>query len=117
MLSPIILPQGTISRASILGLILCITTALLNRFLRGGKAKKYPAGPKPWPIIGNMSVFRGIVYDTEATLAWLAKDFGDKVMIWLFSKPFLIVDKLEDAKELMDKVCLHLNLPYACQGS
>ncbi|TFB05513.1 Cytochrome P450 monooxygenase yanC [Trichoderma ghanense] len=103
MLSPIILPQGAISRASILGLILCITTALLNRFLRGGKAKKYPAGPKPWPIIGNMSVFRGIVYDTEATLAWLAKDFGDKVMIWLFSKPFLIVDKLEDAKELMDK--------------
>ncbi|KAL7949186.1 cytochrome P450 [Trichoderma barbatum] len=104
MLSLLMLTKGAISRASVFGVVLCLATALVNRFLqRRARAKTYPAGPKPWPVIGNLFLFSKISKDNDQTLASMAKEFGGLCMIWLFSQPVLIVTKLADAKALMDK--------------
>lgn len=106
MLSLLVSNKGAITQASILGVLLCLATALFSRSLRkGSPAKKYPAGPKGWPVIGNLFLFPDISSGNDKTLTSMAKEFTGLCMLWLFSQPVLIVTKLRDAKELMDKVC------------
>ncbi|KAL7928621.1 cytochrome P450 [Trichoderma chlorosporum] len=103
MLSPHVLSKGFISQVSVLGLVLCLSTVLVNRFFQKPQTHKYPAGPKPWPVIGNLFIFPKIAKDDDETLASLTKKFSGLCMLWLFSQPMLVVNKLADAKELMDK--------------
>lgn len=111
MFSLLVLTKGAITQASILGVLLCLATALVNRSLqRGTPAKKYPAGPKGWPVIGNLFLFPDVSKSNNQTLTSLAKEFSGLCMLWLFSQPVLIVTKLVDAKELMDKVCFFFQI-------
>ncbi|KAF3055373.1 Cytochrome P450 monooxygenase [Trichoderma lentiforme] len=104
MLSLLVSNKGAITQASILGVLLCLATALFSRSLRkGSPAKEYPAGPKGWPVIGNLFLFPDISSGNDKTLTSMAKEFTGLCMLWLFSQPVLIVTKLRDAKELMDK--------------
>lgn len=104
MLSLLVSNKGAITQASILGVLLCLATALFSRSLRkASPAKKYPAGPKGWPVIGNLFLFPDVSAGNDKTLTSMAKEFTGLCMLWLFSRPVLIVTKLRDAKELMDK--------------
>ncbi|KAL7781593.1 cytochrome P450 [Trichoderma afarasin] len=104
MLSLLVSNKGAITQASILGVLLCLATALFSRSLRkGSPAKKHPPGPKGWPVIGNLFLFPDVSAGDDKTLASMAKKFTGLCMLWLFSRPVLIVTKLRDAKELMDK--------------
>ncbi|KAL7797456.1 cytochrome P450 [Trichoderma ceciliae] len=104
MITLLPLNKGIISQAAIVGVFLCLGTALINRYVWGGiRVKKYPAGPETWPIIGNLVLFTKILKDPEQELSSLAKRFGGICMLWLHSQPVLFVSKLVDAKELMDK--------------
>lgn len=99
--------KGETPQASIFGVVLSLVIVLVSlSFWRGTSGKKYPAGPKPWPVIGNMLLFSKIIKDSDKTLISIAKEFGDFCMLWLLSQPVLFVAKLADANELLDKVCL-----------
>lgn len=103
MLSLLVSNKGAITQASIFGVLLCLATALFSRSLRRGTlAKKYPAGPKGWPVIGNLFLFPDVSAGNDKTLSQMAKEFPGLCMLWLSSQPVLIVTKLRDAKELMD---------------
>jgi hypothetical protein len=109
MLSLIPSIKGNFSLASLVGVMVCLGTVLANHyFWKGTRAKKYPTGPDPWPIIGNIFVFSKILKDADRELISIAERFGALCMMWLRSQPVLFISKLADAKEIMDKVCSSL---------
>jgi hypothetical protein len=60
-----------------------------------------PPGPKGWPIVGN-------AYDIPHDKAWLTytewgKLYGDIIYIENFGSPTVILNDLEDVRELLDR--------------
>ncbi|KAF2733120.1 cytochrome P450 [Polyplosphaeria fusca] len=63
----------------------------------------YPAGPTPFPLVGNVFSFIRLMKDTEKTLVKLAAMYGETCMLWLGKSPVLVINSPIAAKELLDK--------------
>jgi hypothetical protein len=64
----------------------------------------YPAGPTPFPILGNILSFWRLMKETEEALINLSVKYGETCMLWLGRSPVLLINSPIAAKELLDKV-------------
>lgn len=105
MLHTIFPPHGaTYEQATLLGVVLCLLTALV-RYLPN-RSVKYAPGPKPLPLLGNIIYFSKMLKNLPVEVPLMAKRFGGTCMMWMGSKPILMIHKLEDAHELLSKVSI-----------
>ncbi|KAG6014395.1 hypothetical protein E4U54_005391 [Claviceps lovelessii] len=96
---------------SLFGLGLCILSAYLVSYLQhvlcpeepDADRTRYPPGPTPWPLVGNLFFFGKLLKNPDRELVALAHRYGGTCMLWFGSKPVLIINKAEDAEELLDK--------------
>lgn len=95
--------KGGLEQATLLGVVLCLLTALFR--YRPARAVKYFPGPKPLPLVGNVIYFSKVLRNVEVELPLMAKRFGGLCMLWIGSKPTLVISSLQDAHEILEKVC------------
>ncbi|KAI0445690.1 cytochrome P450 [Xylaria telfairii] len=62
----------------------------------------YFDGPAPWPFIGNLFFFSKLLQDPDNELMKLARRYGGICMLWFRSKPIIVINKAQAAKELLD---------------
>ncbi|EEC15754.1 cytochrome P450, putative [Ixodes scapularis] len=62
------------------------------------KVFKYPKGPFPLPIVGNLLTLRNINELYEATEAW-ARKYGDPITLWMGEKPMVVLNTQTLVKE------------------
>ncbi|UKZ63824.1 uncharacterized protein TrAtP1_005047 [Trichoderma atroviride] len=99
---PTLPPHGaTYEQATLLGVVLCLLTALL-RYLPT-RSVKYLPGPKPLPLLGNIIYFSRVLKNLPVEVPLMAKRFGGTCMMWMGSKPSVMIHSLEDAHELLTK--------------
>ncbi|KAM3305678.1 cytochrome 71A1 isoform X2 [Capsicum chacoense] len=60
--------------------------------------RKLPAGPRPWPIIGNLNLLGSLPHES---LHHLSQKYGDLMLLKFGSKPVLIASSPEMAKEVL----------------
>jgi hypothetical protein len=103
---PTLLPShgATYEQATLLGVMLCLLTALL-RYLPT-RSVKYLPGPKPLPLLGNIIYFSRVLKNLPVEVPLMAKRFGGTCMMWMGSKPSVMIHSLEDAHELLTKVSM-----------
>ncbi|KAJ3574087.1 hypothetical protein NP233_g2006 [Leucocoprinus birnbaumii] len=78
-----------------------LLTYYVSRRFKKRLLGRTPPGPKGWPIIGNVS-------DIPHSKSWLTymdwrKIYGDIVYVEPFGNPTVILNNLEDIRELLDK--------------
>ncbi|KAM0452851.1 hypothetical protein ACHAO4_005270 [Trichoderma viride] len=95
------LHKATYEQATLLGVVVCLLTALLG-YLPFRSVKYFP-GPKPWPFLGNFIYASKVLKNLPAELPQMAKDFGGICMLWMGSKPNLWIHNLEDAHQILTK--------------
>eukprot|EP00111_Clytia_hemisphaerica_P002945 TCONS_00008356-protein len=61
--------------------------------------RKYPPGPFPLPIIGNLHLLRK---DIHLAMDKLSKEYGTMFTLWMADKPFIVITDYDLAK----KVCI-----------
>ncbi|KAL6909173.1 cytochrome P450 [Trichoderma evansii] len=97
--------KATYEQATLLGVVVCLFTALLSylpSYLPTRPVKYFP-GPKPWPLLGNFFYYSKVLKNVTVELPLMAKNFGDICMLWMGSKPNLLIHNLEDAHEILTK--------------
>ncbi len=110
-------PRQDMSTA--LNLPFCLVIFSLSFFMWRQSWKKYPPGPKPWPVIGNL-------WDMPVQRSWLRfsewKDtygifvapplpqyrrtdcnLGDLVYLRVLGRPILILNSIEAVQDLFEK--------------
>ncbi|KAH7848239.1 hypothetical protein Vadar_018884 [Vaccinium darrowii] len=70
-------------------------TTTLHRRLR---KQKYPPGPKPWPIIGNLNL---VGSNPHQSFHHLSKKYGDIMQLKFGSFPVVVVSSPEMAREIL----------------
>nr|XP_015889018.2 flavonoid 3'-monooxygenase-like [Ziziphus jujuba var. spinosa] len=70
----------------------------LVTLLRSGGSNKFPPGPKPWPIIGNMNLIRPLPH---RSFHKLSQKYGPLMQLKLGSVPVVIVASAEMAKQFL----------------
>ncbi|CAG2118274.1 unnamed protein product, partial [Medioppia subpectinata] len=63
---------------------------------------KLPPGPNPWPIIGNILLFKRKDH-WDVVLREVAKQYGPTFTFWLFNRPLVVVTDIETAREAFRK--------------
>ena len=64
----------------------------------------YPRGPRPYPILGNLSFMSRLSRNADGELLKLAREYGAICMLWFGSKPILVINKAKAAHEVMEIV-------------
>ncbi|CAN8011949.1 unnamed protein product [Ixodes pacificus] len=62
------------------------------------KVFKYPKGPFPLPIVGNLLTLRNINELYEVTEGW-ARKYGDPITLWMGEKPMVVLNTQKLVKE------------------
>ncbi|PYH46227.1 cytochrome P450 [Aspergillus saccharolyticus JOP 1030-1] len=75
--------------------------SLVFLLLRSNKKIKYPPGPRPLPILGNLHQLPR--RDTWRTLKSWHDRFGPIITVWMGSRPMVILGSFECAKDLLEK--------------
>jgi hypothetical protein len=71
---------------------------------------RYPDGPKPLGIFGNISVLKRLQFYPDRELMSIARRWGDTCLLWAAGYPMLIVNKPQIAKELLVDVRIRTRL-------
>ncbi|KAG5530769.1 hypothetical protein RHGRI_025668 [Rhododendron griersonianum] len=74
-----------------------LTTTLGRHRLRRHK-QKYPPGPKPWPIIGNLNLVGSVPHQS---FHCLSQKYGEIMQLKFGSFPIVVVSSPEMAKEIL----------------
>lgn len=101
--------KATYEQATLLGVVVCLLTALLSYVPI--RSIKYFPGPKPWPFLGNFIYYYKVLKNLPVELPKMAKDFGGICMVWMGPKPNLLIHNLEDAYEILTKVSVQNKSP------
>ena len=65
---------------------------------------RYPKGPRPFPILGNVGILRNLHTDPDRQLLQLRDRWGSMCMLWYGSSPVIIVNGPKAARELLNEV-------------
>ncbi|CAG2111344.1 unnamed protein product, partial [Medioppia subpectinata] len=63
---------------------------------------KLPPGPNPWPIIGNILLFKRKDH-WDVVFRELTKQYGPVFTFWFFNRPLVVVTDIETAREAFRK--------------
>ncbi|CAG2103733.1 unnamed protein product [Medioppia subpectinata] len=63
---------------------------------------KLPPGPNPWPIVGNILLFRRKEH-WDVVFRELTKKYGPIFTFWFFNRPLVVVTDIETAREAFRK--------------
>ena len=66
---------------------------------------RYPKGPRPFPILGNVGILRNLHADPDRQLLQLRDRWGSMCMLWYGSSPVIIVNSPKTAREMLNEVC------------
>ena len=66
---------------------------------------RYPQGPRPFPILGNVGILRNLHTDPDRQLLQLRDRWGSMCMLWYGSSPVIIMNSPKAARELLNEVC------------
>lgn len=76
----------------------------VHRIWQYRRSSRYPNGPMPWPLVGNIWTVYKLHTDTERLLADLGKRYGDICMLWIGFWPALVISSAEAAHDILHKV-------------
>lgn len=62
---------------------------------------RYPDGPRPLAIFGNVSVLKRLQLHPDRELMSIARRWGDICLLWAGRYPMLLINKPQIAKELL----------------
>ncbi len=83
--------------------VLCflgILQSLLKLLLRTND-ERYPDGPTPLGIFGNIFALKRLQHCPDRALRGLSRVWGDTCLLWAARYPILIINKPQVAKELL----------------
>ncbi|KAG7457983.1 hypothetical protein MATL_G00233050 [Megalops atlanticus] len=84
-------------------ILILISTVLLFLFLRPPQAKsgnyKFPPGPNPWPLIGNLNILN--MRCPQETMCKLAEEYGDVFTFHMGRKKFVVLTGFDAVKEAL----------------
>ncbi|KAL5536334.1 hypothetical protein ACEPAF_155 [Sanghuangporus sanghuang] len=85
------------------GLVACIALTFVVYYLKNSRSKRFelPPGPKGKWIMGNAGDFFA-PYQWIKFTSW-SKIFGDIIYFTVLGRPIIILNRFEDARELMDR--------------
>ncbi|KAI4111224.1 MAG: hypothetical protein LQ339_000685 [Xanthoria mediterranea] len=63
--------------------------------------KRYPDGPNPLGIFGNIFTLKRLLHSPDHELMKMSRTWGDTCMVWAARYPILVVNKAQVAKELL----------------
>jgi hypothetical protein len=105
--------------SNILTPVACVSLVVLIFYLRPSKPKKYPPGPKPYPVIGNaldiplnddlLSAFDewkaayGVYRSIPVTVEFIASSSGPIVHVQALGKHIIVLNTLEVITDLLDR--------------
>ena len=95
--------------------ILGIFQWTLKSILRN-TSRKFPHGPTPLGLFGNIFVLRRLQFYPDQELISLARKWGDLCLLWAARFPILIVNKPQVVKELLVDVSRGLTLSLSCSA-
>ncbi|XP_078522257.1 cytochrome P450 2J5-like isoform X1 [Lissotriton helveticus] len=79
-------------------LIALLFTLLITRYLKlQWLRRKYPPGPTPLPIIGNLWTLKFVLH--HETLMQLAKTYGNIFTVWLGHQPVVVLNGYQTVRE------------------
>ncbi|KAL5512341.1 hypothetical protein ACEPAG_3333 [Sanghuangporus baumii] len=82
-------------------ILVCIVLGICSFFSRRASSSTLPPGPKGYWLIGNVDeFFSGYQWQRFSALS---KTFGDILYMTIFGRPVVVVNRFEDARQLMDK--------------
>ena len=94
--------EVSISRVPLKTTLVVVTAVLALLYLRKRKkSPRYPPGPKPWPVIGNLLLLQkfGTKNDVIGLFMSLNEMYGDIVTIYFGSYPLVILNNITLIKE------------------
>ena len=66
---------------------------------------RYPQGPRPFPVLGNVGILKNFHTDPDRQLLQLRDRWGSMCMLWYGSSPVIIMNSPKAARELLNEVC------------
>lgn len=83
--------------------VLCLLGFLqwLLKLTLGTSDKRYPDGPNPLGIFGNIFTLKRLLHSPDNELMKMSRAWGDTCMVWAARYPILVVNKAQVAKELL----------------
>jgi cytochrome P450 len=63
--------------------------------------KKMPPGPFPWPLVGNMMMFKDTTIPFGEAVARFSKVYGDPMTIWLGTSPAVFLHQADTTREAL----------------
>lgn len=92
-----------ISAFEIFSGMLCLlgVTQWAIKYLLRCDTDRYPGGPRPLGIFGNVSILTRLQSCPDRELMSIARSWGDTCMLWAARYPMLILNKPQVVKELL----------------
>ena len=92
-------PLQTIMVGIAAGLLLLVIISAFQK-----SRHRYPQGPRPFPILGNVAILRNLHADPDRQLLRLRDRWGSMCMLWYGSSPVIIVNSPKAAREMLNEV-------------
>ena len=92
-------PLQTIMFGIAAGLLLLFIISTFQR-----SRHRYPQGPRPLPIFGNVGFLKNLHTDPDRQLLQLRDRWGSMCMLWYGSSPVIIVNGPKAAREMLNEV-------------
>lgn len=83
--------------------VLCFLGLLqwLLKWILGTRGQKYPDGPTPLGVFGNIFALKRLQHSPDRELMGMSRVWGDTCLVWAARYPILIVNKPQVVKELL----------------
>lgn len=65
---------------------------------------RYPQGPRPFPVLGNVGFLKNLHADPDRQLLRLRDRWGTMCMLWYGSSPVIILNGPKAAREMLNEV-------------
>ncbi|KIN03249.1 hypothetical protein OIDMADRAFT_120288 [Oidiodendron maius Zn] len=108
-----VLTLGPPQLASLYGgaVLVALSALVVGTSIFTGRSK-YPAGPRPLGLVGNVSTFLKLLSEPDKELLRIRQRWGSICMLWYGSSPVIIINTPKAAKELLqDRGAIYASRP------